>query len=158
MQLGAVLRREGHVSEHVGLGCDIAETDAYVTSRREQKKVEMLFAHLKRILRLDLLRLRGPMVPETSSISPQQPRTSGNSQSSCRTGRRSGPRETRRLNRPNPTPASVALLVDFFNTIGQLGTLSGHLKADSEKVVAASMLDAITPSTLSTASAPSRKK
>jgi hypothetical protein len=39
---------------------DIATTDAYVTSRRERKKVEMLFAHLKRILRLDRLRLRGP--------------------------------------------------------------------------------------------------
>ena len=40
---------------------DIAETDAYVVSRRERKKVEMLFAHLKRILRLDRLRLRGPL-------------------------------------------------------------------------------------------------
>jgi hypothetical protein len=39
---------------------DIAKTDAYVTSRRERKKVEMLFAHLKRILQLDRLRLRGP--------------------------------------------------------------------------------------------------
>ena len=39
---------------------DIARTDAYVSSRRERKKVEMLFAHLKRILRLDRLRLRGP--------------------------------------------------------------------------------------------------
>jgi Transposase DDE domain/Transposase domain (DUF772) len=39
---------------------DIATTDVYVTSRRERKKVEMLFAHLKRILRLDRLRLRGP--------------------------------------------------------------------------------------------------
>jgi hypothetical protein len=29
-------------------------------SRRERKKVEMLFAHLKRILKLDRLRLRGP--------------------------------------------------------------------------------------------------
>ena len=29
-------------------------------SRRLRKKVEMLFAHLKRILRLDRLRLRGP--------------------------------------------------------------------------------------------------
>lgn len=35
-------------------------TDAYLTSRRERKKVEMLFAHLKRILKLDRLRLRGP--------------------------------------------------------------------------------------------------
>ena len=39
---------------------DTATTEAYVTSRRERKKVEMLFAHLKRILRLDRLRLRGP--------------------------------------------------------------------------------------------------
>ena len=42
------------------LARDIAGTDAYVTSRRERKKVEMLFAHLKRILKLDRLRLRGP--------------------------------------------------------------------------------------------------
>jgi hypothetical protein len=39
---------------------DIATTDVFVTSRRERKKVEMLFAHLKRILKLDRLRLRGP--------------------------------------------------------------------------------------------------
>lgn len=38
----------------------IAETDAYADSRRRRKKVEMLFAHLKRILKLDKLRLRGP--------------------------------------------------------------------------------------------------
>jgi hypothetical protein len=40
---------------------EIAKTDAYVRSRRERKKIEMLFAHLKRILRLDRLRLRGPL-------------------------------------------------------------------------------------------------
>ena len=39
---------------------DIAKTDAYLTSRRQRKKIEMLFAHLKRILKLDRLRLRGP--------------------------------------------------------------------------------------------------
>ena len=39
---------------------DIAKTNAHRTSRRQRKKVEMLFAHLKRILRLDRLRLRGP--------------------------------------------------------------------------------------------------
>jgi hypothetical protein len=38
----------------------IAKTEVYAVSRRERKKVEMLFAHLKRILRLDRLRLRGP--------------------------------------------------------------------------------------------------
>src|SRR5271155_552561 len=38
----------------------IAKTEAYRTSRCQRKKVEMLFAHLKRILKLDRLRLRGP--------------------------------------------------------------------------------------------------
>jgi hypothetical protein len=33
---------------------------AFEQSRRDRKKVEMLFAHLKRILRLGRLRLRGP--------------------------------------------------------------------------------------------------
>jgi len=37
-----------------------AKADAYAQSRRDRKKVEMLFAHLKRILRLVRLRLRGP--------------------------------------------------------------------------------------------------
>ena len=37
-----------------------AKTQAFAQSRRDRKKVEMLFAHLKRILRLDRLRLRGP--------------------------------------------------------------------------------------------------
>jgi transposase len=39
---------------------EIARTKAYAQSRRDRKKVEMLFAHLKRILRLGRLRLRGP--------------------------------------------------------------------------------------------------
>jgi hypothetical protein len=38
----------------------IATTHAYLTSPRQRKNVEMLFAHLKRILKLDRLRLRGP--------------------------------------------------------------------------------------------------
>ena len=39
---------------------DIAETDDYDVSCKLRKKVEMQFAHLKRILRLGRLRLRGP--------------------------------------------------------------------------------------------------
>ena len=39
---------------------DIAKTDQYAVSMRLRKKVEMLFAHLKRILGLRRLRLRGP--------------------------------------------------------------------------------------------------
>jgi hypothetical protein len=49
------------------LAREIAGTDAYYTSRRQRKKVEMLFAHLKRILRLGRLRLRGPTGAATFS-------------------------------------------------------------------------------------------
>jgi hypothetical protein len=38
----------------------LAKTKAFEQSGRERKRVEMLFAHLKRILRLARLRLRGP--------------------------------------------------------------------------------------------------
>jgi len=38
---------------------DIAKTEAYQQSRKDRKKVEILFAHLKRILKLGRLRLRG---------------------------------------------------------------------------------------------------
>jgi hypothetical protein len=37
----------------------IAETDTYQQTQNDRQKVEMLFAHLKRILKLDRLRLRG---------------------------------------------------------------------------------------------------
>ncbi len=38
----------------------VAKTRLYKQSRKDRKKVEMLFAHLKRILNLRRLRLRGP--------------------------------------------------------------------------------------------------
>lgn len=37
----------------------LATTEEYAQSRKDRKKVEILFAHLKRILKLDKLRLRG---------------------------------------------------------------------------------------------------
>ena len=37
-----------------------AGTEGFETSRRERKKIEMRLAHLKRILKLGRLRLRGP--------------------------------------------------------------------------------------------------
>ena len=37
----------------------IGKTDAFKESSRQRKKVEMLVAHLKRILKMDMLRLRG---------------------------------------------------------------------------------------------------
>jgi hypothetical protein len=58
------------------LACDIAATEAYATSRRERKKIETLFAHLKHILKLDRLRLRGRTVPAMNSTSPPPPKTS----------------------------------------------------------------------------------
>jgi hypothetical protein len=39
---------------------DIAKSEEGLVSRRQRKKVEMPFAHLKRILHLDRLQLRGP--------------------------------------------------------------------------------------------------
>ena len=42
------------------LARELSLTDAYVESQKRRKKVEMLFAHLKRIMNLDRLRLRGP--------------------------------------------------------------------------------------------------
>ena len=38
----------------------LAKTEAFEQSRHDRKRVEMLFAHLKRIFRLGRLRLRGP--------------------------------------------------------------------------------------------------
>jgi hypothetical protein len=38
----------------------LASTESFEQSRWDRKRVEMLFAHLKRILRLGRLRLRGP--------------------------------------------------------------------------------------------------
>jgi hypothetical protein len=54
--LTALSRHDGFLLD---MARDIATTDAYVISRRERNKVE-LFAHLKRILKLDRLRRRGP--------------------------------------------------------------------------------------------------
>jgi hypothetical protein len=39
----------------------LAKTEAFEQSRHDRKRVEMLFAHLKRILKLGRLRLRGPL-------------------------------------------------------------------------------------------------
>ena len=48
----------------------LAGTPAFEQSRRERKRVEMLFAHLKRILRMGRLRLRaGPSGARTNSCS-----------------------------------------------------------------------------------------
>jgi hypothetical protein len=49
------------VHEHArDVARSLAGTEGFEQSRRERKKIEMRFAHLKRILRLGRLRLRGP--------------------------------------------------------------------------------------------------
>ena len=53
------ISRSIHEGAH-DLAHETVKTAAYHTSRHQRKKVEMLFAHLKRILKLDRLRLRGP--------------------------------------------------------------------------------------------------
>jgi len=54
----AITREEHEDARQVAR--DIAKTDDYVTAMKLRRKVEMLFAHLKRILGLGRLRLRGP--------------------------------------------------------------------------------------------------
>lgn len=57
-ELRTITREEHEDARQVAR--DIAKTDEYVIAMRLRKKVEMLFAHLKRILGLGRLRLRGP--------------------------------------------------------------------------------------------------
>jgi len=52
--------REALVQDIAQVARDIAKTRQYDISMKLRKKVEMLFAHLKRILGLGRLRLRGP--------------------------------------------------------------------------------------------------
>ena len=58
MEFRAVTREEHEDARDVAKAC--RTTKGYRISRDKRKKVEMLFAHLKRILKLDRLRLRGP--------------------------------------------------------------------------------------------------
>jgi hypothetical protein len=49
------------IHEHArDIARSLADTEAFEQSRRERKKIEMRCAHLKRILKLGRLRLRGP--------------------------------------------------------------------------------------------------
>ena len=50
------------------LARSLAGSPAFEQSRRERKRVEMLFAHLKRILRMERLRLRGPSGARTEFL------------------------------------------------------------------------------------------
>ena len=56
----------------------IAKTEGYAVSRRERKKFEMLFAHLKRILRLGDCASAVQTEPKMSSYWPPPPKICGN--------------------------------------------------------------------------------
>ena len=58
MDFRSITREEHEDARQVAR--DIAKTRQYDVSMKLRKKVEMLFAHLKRILDLGRLRLRGP--------------------------------------------------------------------------------------------------
>ena len=63
LRRSAVRRRRGaefaqHLERRIARA--LAKTEAFERSRHDRKRVEMLFAHLKRIFRLGRLRLRGP--------------------------------------------------------------------------------------------------
>ncbi len=102
---------------------DLSLTDAYLTSRRERKKVEMLFAHLKRILKLDRLRLRAPTERKTSSSSPPPPRTFARWPSCSRPRRRRW-----RAKATQPRSGSAHANVRFFHNglLQHYPALSGH--------------------------------
>jgi Transposase DDE domain len=55
------MQREGEIASAArDVARSFAGTDGFEQSRRERKKIEMRFAHLKRLLRLGRPRLRGP--------------------------------------------------------------------------------------------------
>lgn len=92
------------------LAREIAKTDAYVTSQRQCKKVEMLFAHLKRILKQDRRRSRRQNGAHDEFLLAATPRTSANSPSRSRCPRRS-PHER---GRASLTPSSAGTLLQLF--------------------------------------------
>ena len=105
------------------LARDIATTDAYLISRRQRKKVEMLFAHLKRILKLDRLRLRGPngardeflLAATAQNLRKLAKLIPMPAQTAARLSGSGAARPAQKNVTPPPNP-------DFFNTIAQLRT------------------------------------
>jgi NADP-dependent 3-hydroxy acid dehydrogenase YdfG len=71
---GMVARNRGLII-NLGFARALASTPEYEAACRRRKKVEMLFAHLKRILRVGRLRLRGHAAPKTNSSSRRPRRT-----------------------------------------------------------------------------------
>ncbi|MGK0173359.1 MAG: hypothetical protein ACI9W2_005106 [Gammaproteobacteria bacterium] len=52
----------------------LATTEAYAQSRKDRKKLEVLFAHSKKLMRFDRLRLRGPRGAQEEFLLAASPR------------------------------------------------------------------------------------
>jgi hypothetical protein len=65
-------------------------TEGFETSRRERKKIEMRFAHLKRILKLGRLRLRGPRGAQDEFVGRHRSEPAPVRIAGCATATRSG--------------------------------------------------------------------
>ena len=89
------------------LARDLAATDAYVTSRRERKKVEMLFAHSSASCGSTACAYEGRTEPATSSSSPPPPRTCASSPSSSRSELRPRLPERDKAATPGPPPPAA---------------------------------------------------
>ena len=91
-------------------------------SRRLRKKIEMLFAHLKRILKLDRLRLRGPNGARNefllAATAPQEA-SEADTGTEPKAGMKHGPSQQSTDDRASPS-LYFDLLADFFNRISQL--------------------------------------
>ena len=102
----------------------LCDEDEWLVSRCERKKVEMLFAHLKRILRLDRLRLRGPNGARDEfhlAAAAQNLRSSPRS-SRCQPQHSLPDRQG--FSAPHQSTIKAAADGDFFNRIGQSGPLT----------------------------------
>lgn len=117
----------------------IAQTINYAISCKLRKKVEILFAHLRRILKLDRLRLRGPCgaqdefpsrCPAGASEAPprgaqQPPRTSESRPNSS--PRQNQPEKSDKATISNDQkPTSIRLSADFFNGMSLQQNLVSH--------------------------------
>ena len=80
-------------------------------SRRLRKKIEMLFAHLKRILKLDRLRLRGPNGARDEFLSSHRPEPQEASEADTGTepkaGMKHGPSQQSTDGRVSPRSTSI---------------------------------------------------
>jgi hypothetical protein len=112
----------------------IAKTEAYAVSCRERKKVEMLFAHLKRILRLGRLRLRGPSGAKTSSYWPPPPKICGNWPSSSPFSNRSTmPKGFKAPRRPDDRGGYLVTLDR--HVVDRLASTRGQGESDSDVIL-----------------------